>query len=88
MEIIQQAKVCAVNSAVSELRRNGRTIHCEQRGRSWFYRMEAQGEPRKICQDCGAAKVRGEFYRHPSTLDGLTPRCKDCHKEYIRSRRR
>ena len=46
-EIIQAARVCAVNSAVAELRANGLHIHC-RRIRSpagehtWLYRLEEQ----------------------------------------------
>lgn len=38
LEIIQQAGVCAVNSIISELRRNGRTINCHQHNRVFYYR--------------------------------------------------
>lgn len=34
------AHVCAVNSAVSELRVAGFVIDCQQRGRRWYYRMK------------------------------------------------
>jgi hypothetical protein len=40
MEIVLQAKVCAVNSIVAELRANGREISCRREGNTWFYRME------------------------------------------------
>lgn len=40
MEISQQAQVMAVSAAVSELRAQGKTIHCERRGVVWYYRME------------------------------------------------
>lgn len=43
-EICALANVCAVNSIVSELRDNGRTIHCRREGGGdqsrWYYRME------------------------------------------------
>ena len=39
MEIIQYANVSAVNSIISELRRNGRQIKCERVGDVWYYQM-------------------------------------------------
>ncbi len=43
LEIAKTAKVCAVNSCISELRENGAAIECrqERRGteRVWLYRM-------------------------------------------------
>ncbi len=44
LEIIRRAHVCAVNTAVAELRTNGRRIRCRQAGRVWYYRC--QDEPR------------------------------------------
>lgn len=41
LEIIQQAEVCAVNSIISELRRNGRQINCHQHNRIFYYRRIA-----------------------------------------------
>jgi hypothetical protein len=38
LEIVQQAQVCAVNSIISELRRNGRQINCHRHEGIWFYR--------------------------------------------------
>jgi hypothetical protein len=38
-DIARLAHVCAVNSAISELRWNGLKIQCERRGDKWFYRM-------------------------------------------------
>lgn len=38
LEIIQQAGVCAVNSVISELRRNGRIINCHRHEGNWYYR--------------------------------------------------
>jgi biotin operon repressor len=38
MEIVIQANVMAVNSAVAELRQNGMDIHCQRRGRYWYYK--------------------------------------------------
>lgn len=35
--IIRKAKVCAVNSCVSELRANGISIECERTGNLWRY---------------------------------------------------
>lgn len=37
--IVHQARVCAVNSIVSELRRNGIPIACRQERRVWYYRL-------------------------------------------------
>jgi hypothetical protein len=37
MQIIQAAGVCAVNSIISELRANGRDIHCKRQGSIWYY---------------------------------------------------
>lgn len=41
MSIIEQAKVCAVNSAISELRRNGFTVDARKSktGNAWEYRL-------------------------------------------------
>lgn len=38
LEIALKAQVCAVNSYVSELRANGRKIHCSQKGKKFYYR--------------------------------------------------
>lgn len=40
LNIIANAKICAVNSAVAELRDNGFDIKCQRRGDLWFYKME------------------------------------------------
>jgi hypothetical protein len=37
LEIIEQARVCAVNSIIAELRANGIAIHCRRVGDVWFY---------------------------------------------------
>ena len=37
--IMITAKVCAVNSVVSELRANGKDIVCRRVGDVWFYRL-------------------------------------------------
>lgn len=37
-EIAQAAQVCAVNSIISELRDNGRTINCHRHKDRWYYR--------------------------------------------------
>ena len=44
LEIVQRARVCAVNSIVAELRDNGLSIDCRQvhppeGGRLWLYRL-------------------------------------------------
>lgn len=38
LDIVSLAGVCAVNSAIAELRANGRQIECRQAGRVWYYR--------------------------------------------------
>ena len=40
LDIIMNARVCAVNSIISELRQNGVKIKCERRGPYWFYRID------------------------------------------------
>ncbi|WP_305042402.1 hypothetical protein [Geoalkalibacter sp.] len=44
MDIVQAARVCAVNSIVAELRYNGRLIDCERRGDVWWYRKQTQAQ--------------------------------------------
>lgn len=41
-QIIQEAHVCAVNSVIAELRDNGINIACHQRGRIFYYQIEAK----------------------------------------------
>ncbi len=41
MDIVQGARVCAVNSIIAELRENGRVIDCEREGNTWYYTMKA-----------------------------------------------
>ena len=41
-EIIESARVCAVNSIISELRANGREIVCWRRYDTWFYQMRVK----------------------------------------------
>lgn len=36
---------------------------------------------------CQQRKPVGEFYRHPSSADGLKPMCRGCYTEYNRARR-
>lgn len=43
LEIVQAAGVCAVNSCVSELRRNGYSITCQRSGDIWRYQMSKWG---------------------------------------------
>ncbi len=38
-EIVSHAQVCAVNSAIAELRENGLDIACRRQGNLWFYRL-------------------------------------------------
>ncbi|MXY66970.1 MAG: hypothetical protein F4Y47_00205 [Acidobacteriia bacterium] len=45
LEIVIEAKVCAVNSCIAELRENGFAIHCERDRetsgeRVWLYRLD------------------------------------------------
>lgn len=40
-EVITRAHVCAVNSAMAELRAAGIMITCARRGRYWYYRLGA-----------------------------------------------
>lgn len=42
-EIVQHAEVCAVNSAIAELRENGLDIACRRQGDLWLYRLNTQG---------------------------------------------
>ena len=49
LDISQQARVCAVNSCIAELRANGKSISCRQVveplfGRVWVYRLHPGGE--------------------------------------------
>lgn len=47
-EIVAYANVCAVNSAVAELRENGLDIACRRQGGLWLYRLntpQPTGEP-------------------------------------------
>ena len=37
MEIIEKARVCAVNSIISELRKNGYRIMAERKKGIWYY---------------------------------------------------
>lgn len=39
MEIIKEARVCAVSAIISELRENGMNIICQRQGDVWRYRM-------------------------------------------------
>lgn len=40
MQIVQKAKVCAVNSIVAELRDNGMDIECRRSNGLFLYRMK------------------------------------------------
>lgn len=48
MELARRARICAVNSVVAELRRNGAKINCRQvtegKKRRWFYTLIASPE--------------------------------------------
>lgn len=41
LDIVQGAGVCAVNSAIAELRWNGYSIECRRAGEVWLYRLLA-----------------------------------------------
>ena len=38
-DLVKQAEVMAISSAVDELRANGFEVQCERRGRYWYYRL-------------------------------------------------
>jgi len=40
LDLMAYARVCAVSTAVAELRKNDFVIHCQRRGGLWYYRME------------------------------------------------
>ena len=42
LDLMAFARVCAVSTAVAELRANGFDIRCQRRGDLWFYRMEVK----------------------------------------------
>lgn len=42
----------------------------------------------KTCTKCSAEKGVGDFYAHPKSADGLMSKCKDCHKDAVKLRRR
>ena len=44
LDILTGARICAVNSAISELRANGRPIVCRRDGDVWFYRQVPRAE--------------------------------------------
>ena len=39
LDLALRAGICAVNSAIAELRNNGYDIDCTRRGDLWFYRL-------------------------------------------------
>jgi hypothetical protein len=43
-EIVNGAEVMAVSAAISELRENGRIIHCRRSGDTWYYRRDILAE--------------------------------------------
>ena len=38
-DLVRRAHICAVNSAVAELRANGLNIACKRQGGTWYYRL-------------------------------------------------
>ena len=38
-DLVRRAHICAVNSAVAELRANGLNIACQRKGGTWYYRL-------------------------------------------------
>lgn len=47
LAIVQGAQVCAVNSIISELRRNGLSIRCWRDGFRWYYQLGPAPEPKR-----------------------------------------
>ena len=39
LDIVQRARVCAVNSIIAELRVNGRDIRCTRERDVWYYQV-------------------------------------------------
>ena len=39
LDIISQARVCAVNSIVAKIRHHGIPVTCKREGDVWFYRL-------------------------------------------------
>ncbi len=39
LDLVGRAGICAVNSAVAELRENGYDIDCRRQGDTWLYRL-------------------------------------------------
>ena len=39
-----------------------------------------------MCITCKKSKSVGDFYKHPTTKDGLLPSCKECQKNYVKNR--
>ena len=44
-------------------------------------------EGMKVCTKCKTEKPKSEFYKHSTTRDGLTPRCKQCKSAADKERR-
>lgn len=42
----------------------------------------------KECRDCMVVKPLGEYYKHGSTQDKLSPNCKECARAEMRKRYR
>jgi len=51
LDIVQGARVCAVNSIIAELRDNGWRIHCERSGRNFYYTLLSPGRGHQLCQE-------------------------------------
>ena len=47
LDIVQGAGVCAVNSAIAELRWNGYSIECQRSGDLWIYRLLSAPTPKQ-----------------------------------------
>lgn len=45
LAIVERAQVCAVNSAVAELRENGLSIRCWREGEIWYYQLFQRPSP-------------------------------------------
>jgi len=47
MEIVNGAQVMAVSACISELRENGRVVHCRRSGDIWYYRRDLAAEKKQ-----------------------------------------
>ena len=95
LDIVARAQVCAVNSAISELRANGHAIDCRQGagpdgGRVWYYRLAGRepspGRPSGAASAAGSAELTRPARpvaapgASPATAGGPGP-CAFCRQE-------